>query len=523
MTTTANTKTRGKAKPTAAVAPASRGELEWLDPRSLVIGSNVRIDRAWRTEFVASIREHGVQQPITAYRADDGSVVVVTGQRRTLAAVETDRPDVPVFVVAQPDDTDRILQQLTENGHRAPVTDRDESAAYAQLAAFGVTADQIARRASVPRAAVDRALTVSGSELAAKALDRYDFLTIDHAVTLVEFEGDDDAVKELVVAAQSGRGFDHAAQRLRDARAHAAARGELVEAVTAQGITIVDPGASARLDYLLQGGVIIAPDAHADCPGHVAEIVEGWTLEGLPGTTTKAEDYEEEDDEDEDDPDEDDEDDEDDDQRRQVWGWLARYGCSDYAAHGHDLRYPSSTQNPKPAAADMTDEARQKAAAERRDVIQSNKDWDSAEKVRREWLTQFVAGSRSPVGTAAFVATSMAMYDGQGEVSSAIRDGNTFACTTLGLADDAKYPAVSTRRERLADLISKASGARAQVIMLALVLCAYEASLSRDSWRHHRASAVWYLEFLAANGYERSAVEIRACSHRTANTEASAG
>jgi hypothetical protein len=61
------------------------GTLEHLDPTTLVIGDNVRDTVVLEPQFIASIGEHGVLQPVTAVRTDDG-VEVRDGQRRTMAA-----------------------------------------------------------------------------------------------------------------------------------------------------------------------------------------------------------------------------------------------------------------------------------------------------------------------------------------------------------------------------------------------------------------------------------------------------
>ena len=70
--------------------------LEWLDPATLTVDVNVRKDAALTPSFVASIKEHGVMEPVIAHRKDDGTVHVLMGQRRTRAAVEAVRPLIPV-------------------------------------------------------------------------------------------------------------------------------------------------------------------------------------------------------------------------------------------------------------------------------------------------------------------------------------------------------------------------------------------------------------------------------------------
>ena len=62
--------------------------LEMLDPTTLIVDINVRKDAALTPEFIASIKEHGVIEPVIAHRNEDGTVHVRMGQRRTLGAIE---------------------------------------------------------------------------------------------------------------------------------------------------------------------------------------------------------------------------------------------------------------------------------------------------------------------------------------------------------------------------------------------------------------------------------------------------
>jgi hypothetical protein len=61
------------------------GTLEHRDPATPSNADNVRTAAALDSHFPASVCEHGVLQPITATRADDG-IEVRDGQRRTGAA-----------------------------------------------------------------------------------------------------------------------------------------------------------------------------------------------------------------------------------------------------------------------------------------------------------------------------------------------------------------------------------------------------------------------------------------------------
>ena len=59
--------------------------LEMIDPATLTIDANVRADAQLDKAFLASLKEHGVIQPVVAHRAEDGGAHVLYGQRRTLA------------------------------------------------------------------------------------------------------------------------------------------------------------------------------------------------------------------------------------------------------------------------------------------------------------------------------------------------------------------------------------------------------------------------------------------------------
>ncbi|MDG4784904.1 ParB N-terminal domain-containing protein [Micromonospora sp. WMMD1102] len=482
-------------------------ELLRVDPTTLVVGANVRLDPRLRKSYVENVRARGVLEPVVAYRDDDGRLVVLFGQRRTLAAVQAQRPWVRVTVVPKPDEADRLTDQVNENDHREPLTVAERVAAYEQLALCGVPAGEIAKRMSTSRPVVDKALTVARSKLARGATQRWEFLSIDQAAVVAEFEDDPEAVKRLVVAAQRG-GFDHEAQKLRDARAEAAAKVEAAAALAAAGITLVDRPSwndekVKRLSRLKHGEEQLTEDNHASCPGHAAFLDDEWVHPD-----------EDEDEDDGDDPWGDDtpagadENAERPEPARPYRAWLPEYVCTDFAAHGHALRWQEhDSASGRKTIAEMTDVEREEARAQRRDVIQSNKAWDSAETVRRNWLRTFLARKAAPKTAAGFIAGSLARTDHA--VTSALTGGNRLAHDLLGLPDQA--PTLGRRAPAMVELVGKASDERAQMIALGLLLAAYEEATSRNSWRSVSESTTRYLRYLEANGYELSTVELRAC------------
>jgi ParB family chromosome partitioning protein len=104
-------------------------EIVWIDPRELIIGDNVRTAVELERGFVADIKDRGVRQIIPVRRDESGRLVVQTGQKRVLAAIEAglDRVRViietPVLTDERDRMVDRILDQLGENEHRSAISD----------------------------------------------------------------------------------------------------------------------------------------------------------------------------------------------------------------------------------------------------------------------------------------------------------------------------------------------------------------------------------------------------------------
>ena len=159
-----------------------------LDPAAIIIGSNVRTDlRADHKEFRKSIKERGVLEAVTVYRNEDGQYVLLRGQRRTVTAAEVGTPTgrIPARVVPQPDDADRIGDQMVENIHRAGMRETEIVAGVEQLALIGVSAAQIAKRTSIDRSTVNAALAVSKADQTRNRLESGD-LTLEKAAIFAE-------------------------------------------------------------------------------------------------------------------------------------------------------------------------------------------------------------------------------------------------------------------------------------------------------------------------------------------------
>ncbi|WP_170119952.1 ParB/RepB/Spo0J family partition protein [Branchiibius hedensis] len=273
---------------TAAAAAEVTDTVVAIDPNQVQIGANVRLDPNVDKEFVANVRDRGVIVPVVGYFDHDGQYVVVDGQRRTLAAIEAGQPTIPAFATHRREDADRIIDQMSANHHRAAITTAERAKGFEQLAGFGLSVAQIAKKTGYKRPEVDAGLKVAGSDLASKATERWDFLTLEQAAALAEFEQDADALKALTVAAERGHGFDHELQRQRDKRDDRESIAAYAEQLTAEGVTVIDrpsydEKAILALHRLVDAdGNKITPETHADCPGHAAY----WNVTGVGSSPT---------------------------------------------------------------------------------------------------------------------------------------------------------------------------------------------------------------------------------------------
>jgi ParB family chromosome partitioning protein len=118
-------------------------------------------------EMAASIREHGVLQPLVVRRAGKG-YELVAGERRLLAARKAGLTTVPCVVRAVPDDM-MLPLTLVENLQREDLNAVEEASAFKALTdEYGLSHEAVARAVGKSRAAVTNALRLL--ELAAPVL-----------------------------------------------------------------------------------------------------------------------------------------------------------------------------------------------------------------------------------------------------------------------------------------------------------------------------------------------------------------
>jgi ParB family transcriptional regulator, chromosome partitioning protein len=113
-----------------------------------------RFDDSSLDELTDSIRELGVLQPVIVNPSDDGSFVLVAGERRWRAVKKAGLATIPA-VVRGPGAEANLIEALVENIQREDLTPLEEAHAFRQLLEdYGMTQEQVADRVGKSRPAV---------------------------------------------------------------------------------------------------------------------------------------------------------------------------------------------------------------------------------------------------------------------------------------------------------------------------------------------------------------------------------
>ena len=112
-------------------------------------------------ELAASIQEHGVIQPLVVSPKNDGTFILIAGERRWQASQRAGLTKVPV-VTRQANNQELLEIALIENVQRADLNPMEEAEAYRQLADdFGLSHEMIARRVGKSRVAVTNTMRLT--------------------------------------------------------------------------------------------------------------------------------------------------------------------------------------------------------------------------------------------------------------------------------------------------------------------------------------------------------------------------
>ncbi|WP_327118856.1 ParB N-terminal domain-containing protein [Nocardia sp. NBC_01730] len=519
-----------------------------MDPALLDIAENVRKNFRLDDHFdvTESIREHGVKSPIKVIRMPDGRLVVRDGQVRTLTALAFEQTEVPVWITdfdpavdTTEAEIERITEQITVNDRRIPLTDGDRAAGIAQMLDLGASVTRVAKALQTKRDDVKLAGKVGASATARGLVDegQYD---LEQVGVIAEYDnvGDTDAVERLMRAHRSWFSYEanRIAQDRAEARAYLAAALPYAEAGVGIFTDYPDDGQFSDDGPLMLAAKLVDADGAAVDIGHInanpgfwlvwlevgedmvwVEVDTGarvdpdtvdWDTREDPDTEPAeglrhARDVE---------------------QREQV---LAEYFLPRDLLEAAGLREREEDTDTGIDDTDTTDvdqdeeggdgegdeiAAARRAAAEaaaaqargqerlaRRRVRELNKQGLAAKTTRTEFVTGLLTRKTPPAQAATFLAHALVSDSGL------LSEYNAFstAAELLGING-------FRTRDDVRAAIETAKPARCQVIVLALVLGAYENRATKELWRYADRGVRRYLKFLRELGHPLVPVELAA-------------
>ncbi|OYV94542.1 MAG: hypothetical protein B7Z68_07720 [Acidobacteria bacterium 21-70-11] len=141
-------------------------------------------------ELAASIREHGLLQPVVVSRSPAGGYELIAGERRWRASRLAGLERIPVVLRDAVPDADQLALALIENLQREDLTPIEEARAYHHLRAeLGLAQEAIAARVGKDRSTVANALRLLQLPLSVQEMVDAGELSAGHARALAGVSG----------------------------------------------------------------------------------------------------------------------------------------------------------------------------------------------------------------------------------------------------------------------------------------------------------------------------------------------
>jgi ParB family transcriptional regulator, chromosome partitioning protein len=180
-------------RPTAAPAPALKRTPEGEVVEALAVDAidpnphqprQAFDDRALE-DLTASIKTHGILQPLIVTKLSSGRFELVAGERRLRAAKRLGWKDVPA-IVRTVSRQSKLELALIENIQRKDLSPIEEAEAYrALIDEFGLTQEEVAKRVGKNRATVANTLRLLNLPLEIQASLRDGRITMSHAKVIL--------------------------------------------------------------------------------------------------------------------------------------------------------------------------------------------------------------------------------------------------------------------------------------------------------------------------------------------------
>ncbi|MBS1250286.1 MAG: putative chromosome-partitioning protein ParB [Chloroflexi bacterium] len=144
-----------------------------------------RFDTVELKKLAASIREHGVIQPLVITKDDEENYALIAGERRLKAAKIAGLETVPV-IIREAGEQDKLEVALIENVQRTDLNPLETAAAYEQLSQeFGLSHEEIGERVGKSRTTITNTLRLLELAPVAQQALRKEAVSNGHARALL--------------------------------------------------------------------------------------------------------------------------------------------------------------------------------------------------------------------------------------------------------------------------------------------------------------------------------------------------
>jgi len=178
-----------------------------------------RIDDEGLQTLAASIREHGVIQPLVVTRGTEGGYQLIAGERRWRAARLAGLAEVPV-IIKEVAPRDMLELALVENIQRADLNPLEEAQAYRHLVEdFGLSQTEVARRVGRSRPAINNLMRLLSASPGVQQALLDETITEGHGRALLGLEtheAQDAALKLVLEKGLSVRETEALVRRMRE-------------------------------------------------------------------------------------------------------------------------------------------------------------------------------------------------------------------------------------------------------------------------------------------------------------------
>ena len=232
------------------------------------------IDEVTLAELAASVRQHGVLQPVLVRPLPGGRYQLIAGERRWRAAAMADLRTIPAMIEEIDDDT-ALEIAIIENLQREDLSPLDEAMMYERMTQdHGYSVRKLAQKLGKDKGYVENRLRLADAPPEIKQLVSLRKDTLSHAYELLKVQ---DPRKRQRLAGQVARG-ELSLVRLRDRIEGRRTRNPKVAAAVAEPpapIIARDEEAEATAAWTgVRRPVVINDDSLVSAKGHLAEALD---------------------------------------------------------------------------------------------------------------------------------------------------------------------------------------------------------------------------------------------------------